>query len=165
MNTIVQQSISKEPDEICEKNINSNLQNKPIFTNVHNIVKKRLPKNSNIVIKKCEIDSLSGDESDQYNNDQQNNNETYMVLDIQDVIKSIPSDAVKTPSPKLQQTHTEWRWRFLVLKDRKLVEISKMAPGSNRIYMNNKGIWTPYSLKKGWDDFVVDAKYCYVKSI
>lgn len=114
--------------------------------------------------KKYDIDSLSGSDDDQDDDQDDNeNDESYMVLSLQDIIKSIPTTATKTPSHDLQQTHTEWRWRFFDLRGRKLIEISKMTPGSKRIYMDNRSKWTEYTLKKEWDKFVVDTRYCYVE--
>jgi hypothetical protein len=109
---------------------------------------------------KYDIDSLSDSCEDQ---DDEENNESCMVLSLQDIIKSIPSSATKSPSQHMQQTHTEWRWRFFDLRGRKLIEISMMHPNSKRVYMNNLGNWTEYTLKKEWDEFLVDTKYCYVE--
>lgn len=111
--------------------------------------------------KRYQIDSLS--DSDEEEQEVDDEDGSYMVLSLQDIIKSIPQNANKTPSTELQKTHTEWRWRFFDLRGRKLIEISKMAPGTNRVYMDNRGKWTEYSLKKEWDKFIVDTRYCYVQ--
>ena len=109
---------------------------------------------------KYDIDSLSDSCED---HDDEENNESCMVLSIQDIMKSIPPSATKSPSQHMQQTHTEWRWRFFDLRGRKLIEISMMHPKSKRVYMNNTGSWTEYTLGKEWDEFLVDTRYCYVE--
>jgi hypothetical protein len=86
-----------------------------------------------------------------------------MVLSLQDILESIPKNASSEPSPDNSKTHTEWRWRFFNLNGRKLVEISKLSPGEDRIYMDNTGKWSTYSLKKDWDQYITETKYCYVK--
>lgn len=103
--------------------------------------------------KNNEIDSLSDTD----------NEETYehMVLSYGDIIKTIPSTATKQPNPDLQKTHTEWRWRFFNLKGRKLVEITKKSPSSDRIYMDDTGRWVTFDLKGNWEQFLVDSRYYY----
>jgi hypothetical protein len=111
--------------------------------------------------KKNEIDSLSDSDDcgiiDGYENQ--------MILSLQDIINSIPSNSVKGPNSNLQKTHTEWRWRFFDIKGRKLIEISKLPPSSpdtQRIYMDNTGNWVKYTLKGNWNQFLIDTRYCYI---
>ena len=100
-----------------------------------NIDKNATLKNANFT-KKPLIDSLTDSDNDNEPNNTDNIDNTddnaYMVLALQDVIKSIPDSASNTSSPSLLLTHTEWRWRFFDLGGRKLVEISKLYPRSNR---------------------------------
>lgn len=118
-----------------------------------------------ISAKHYEIDSLSDSDDEQNDDDRyvDGENESYMVLSLQDIITSIPQNAISLPSDELQKTHTEWRWRFFDLLGRKLIEISKMPKNRNRVYMDNKGQWTEYTLKKEWDKYLVDTRYCYVQ--
>lgn len=105
-----------------------------------------------------EINSLSDDKD---NIDQ---NETNISLSLNDIIKSIPLTATKHPNVRLQTNHTEWRWRFFDIKGRKLIEISKKDPNSERVYMDNTGKWILNSeLKDNWDKFLTDTKYSYGK--
>jgi hypothetical protein len=136
-------------------------------SNDDNPIKKSLPTDDNSTTHKQKtqtynIDSLSDsngtDDEEIINEDQ-----SHIVLSLQDILNSIPESATRTPSFELQQTHTEWRWRFFDLRERKLIEISKMEPKLKRIYMDNQGKWTEYTLKKEWDNFMVDIRFCYVQ--
>lgn len=86
-----------------------------------------------------------------------------MILSLEDIKKSIPKNALSNPDPKLLTTHTEWRWRFLNIGDRKLVEISRKNPNGQRTYIDNTGKWINISLDQEWDKYVVGIKYVYVK--
>jgi hypothetical protein len=114
-------------------------------------------KQSDKKINKDHVDSFSE------TNDTTIVEEQHMVLSLQDILESIPKNASSEPSPDNSKTHTEWRWRFFNLNGRKLVEISKLSPGEDRIYMDNTGKWSTYSLKKDWDQYITETKYCYVK--
>lgn len=109
-------------------------------------------------VKKNNIKNLSDDEDTE-----QSNSKTSLVLSLQDILESIPKDAFSTPSEKLLSSHTEWRWRFINLNGRKLVEMSKKSPNEDRQYMDNNGKWCTYNLKKEWDQYVVESKYYYAR--
>lgn len=90
------------------------------------------------------------------------NDEYYQtVLSLDDIKKSIPETASNTPRPDLLKTHTEWRWRFFNIEGRKLVEISKLEPFNERMYVDNTSRWTKYTLDESWDKYVVDSRYYY----
>jgi hypothetical protein len=105
------------------------------------------------------IDSLS-DPENQDTNEQESGQ---MILALNDILATIPGEAESHPDPKLQKTHTEWRWRFFDLKGRKLIEISQKKPNSNRLYVDNTGKWINFELRGNWDQFLVDTKYCYIE--
>ena len=105
--------------------------------------------------KKHNVDSLT---------DSDDNDDSQVILSYQDIIKNIPKEAINQPNLILQKTHTEWRWRFFDLKGRKLVEISKLEPNKDRTYMDNTGKWVKYTLVGGWDQFLIESKYCYIIS-
>lgn len=151
--------IKKEVDIKKKASKNQSNPNNDITDNFapDDTVSTNKQKNKASSTKKYDIDSLSDSDEDY-------DDESCMILSLQDIIKSIPATATKIPSTDLQKTHTEWRWRFFDLKGRKLIEISKMIPKSKRIYMDNKGKWTEYTLKKEWDKFLVDTRYCYVEN-
>jgi len=132
------------------------------------------PKNT-IFAKPSDKKKINKDHDDSFSdtNDTTIVEEQHMVLSLQDILESIPKNASSEPSPcilgggaatpDMDKTHTEWRWRFFNLNGRKLVEISKLSPGEDRIYMDNTGNWSTYSLKKDWDQYITETKYCYVK--
>lgn len=144
-------------DKSIKQIVDQNKQHISIFT------KRDTNNKKNIKIKKNnknEIDSLSDSENVIENDLSQ------MILSLQDIIKSIPQNSVKKPDINLQKTHTEWRWRFFNLKERKLIEISKLSPSfteTERLYMDNTGKWIKYNLKGNWNQFLTETRYCYVK--
>lgn len=85
------------------------------------------------------------------------------ILDLKDIVQSIPQTATKQPDSNLSKTCVEWRWRFYNINNRKMIEISKKEPNKERIYMNNSSKWTEYNLDDSFDKFIVDTHYCYVK--
>lgn len=113
---------------------------------------------------KIGIDSLTDENKEQSNDDEENNKEQQISLSFSDIINSIPKNATKCPNMTLQKDHTEWRWRFFEIKERKMVEISRKDPNKERIYMDNTGKWTNYSLEGNWDKFLIDARYSYGRS-
>lgn len=116
------------------------------------------PKRYKKIKNENEINDLSDDDNDS------TKAESSISLSLDDIIKSIPPNATIHPNEHLRSTHTEWRWRFFEMKERKLVEISKKTPDSDRIYMNNTGKWiSNFELEGNWDKFLTDTRYFYGK--
>ena len=82
------------------------------------------------------------------------------------IMETIPETKTKIKIDNWQKKYTtEWRWRFFDLKGRKLIEISKMEPNKERMYMENTGKWIKYTLvSPAWDRFLIESKYCYISS-
>lgn len=130
----------------------------PIFT------RSDLTKIKNIKIPSCtkintkaQIDSVSDDESHE-------NENCEMVLNINDIMKTIPNNAMTKPNIDMGKIYTEWRWRFFNVKGRKLIEISKKHPHNDRLYVDNTGGWIQYTNTNEWDKFLVNVMYHYVES-
>jgi len=85
-------------------------------------------------------------------------------LSISEIEKSIPSNSLNKPDPNLQNTHTEWRWRFFNINDSKKVEISKKDPLTKRQYKLPNGEWIEYDMDNYYDKYVYKSCYYYSKS-
>ena len=135
----------------------------PIFTktDLTKTINKKPKKNI-----KTQIDSVSDD--DTHNDvciEQRSHDQCEMILDINDIMKTIPNNAINKPDCELGKTNTEWRWRFFNVKGRKLIEISKKNPNHERMYVNNTGSWINYNdISNKWDKFLVRVAYHYAVS-
>ena len=92
-----------------------------------------------------------------------NNNSEHVILSLDDIKRSIPEESFKIPRPDLLKTHTEWRWRFFNIEGRQLIEISKLEPNNERVYVDNTSKWTKCTLDASWEKYIVNERYCYVK--
>ena len=135
----------------------------PIFTR-SDLTKTTIKKTKNVKNIKTQIDSVSDNE--QYSNVNPNPHslsQCEMVLDINDIMRTIPNNAMTKPDRELEKTHTEWRWRFFNVKGRKLIEISKKHLCDDRMYVDNRGSWIRHNNVSEWDKFVVNTMYHYVE--
>lgn len=103
---------------------------------------------------------------DQYNEDQYDIFEKYKNCSYKSVKKSIPKEAVETPMENWDKLgKMEWRWRFLILPNKKkVVEISRMTPVSpNREYVKENGQWVFRIVPACFDDYVTESYYYYTE--
>lgn len=93
-------------------------------------------------------------------NDQGNENTS---LSKEEILKSIPENALKVANNELTKTHIEWRWRIFEIPNRanKLIEMSFKKPNDQRMYINKSGSWVNSEVGKEYDKFVVDEYYSY----
>jgi hypothetical protein len=154
----------------------------PIFTKISHVKpnNQRHKDHQGVNKSKTQIQSVSDDET--YNNEDEAN-QYQMILDINDIMKTIPGNARQVPDHGLTRTHTEWRWRFFNVKGRKLIEISQKQPHDHRMYVDNTGTWIRYPETNGqeqeqeqeqeqgqaqahdmnlWDKYVTKVAYHYV---
>ena len=118
-----------------------------------------------IFIKKSEMSNITNKYSnaESYNNSNSDDIQGVMKTEI---IKSIPSDAIKKENVELQKTKIEWRWRLFKFPntengDKEAIEISYIKPNSERLYINKKSKWVNMEIGKEFDNFVVDQFYHY----
>ena len=80
-----------------------------------------------------------------------------------EILKSIPTGAIKTEQKELKETHTEWRWRIFKFPNKKneVVEISFKKPDEKRMYINRTGEWVHREINQEFDKFVIDEYYVY----
>lgn len=84
----------------------------------------------------------------------------YMV-DKANIIKNIPKNHVKEIDYIKRKTFSEWRWRFLLIRGKELVEISCLKKNGERKYFDKYGNWTDYELGDAYDKFVTNVYYYY----
>jgi hypothetical protein len=85
----------------------------------------------------------------------------HIVLTYTTVLDTIPKNHYKKSQPNLNsQNLTEWRWRILLLHDKKSVEISYMYDNV-RMYLNNYGKWVQKTVPLEFDNYVVEEYYYY----
>lgn len=89
--------------------------------------------------------------------------EEIITLDKNEIMKSIPDDALTEPNEILGQTCTEWRWRIFVIpgKENEVIEISFRKPRGERMFMNNRGKWVSAKVGNEFDKFVMKKYYAY----
>jgi hypothetical protein len=81
----------------------------------------------------------------------------------EDIYKLIPKGASDKENIELAKTNEEWRWRFFNINGRKMVEMSRKKPNSNRIYINQNGELYDYKMSNEWDKYVTKIIYYYAK--
>jgi hypothetical protein len=76
---------------------------------------------------------------------------------------AIPQPNFKEPQlDKL--SYTEWRWRFLNINNKQLVEISFKEPDKPRKYIDKYGRWAALELEN-YDQYVVEQYYAYTQNV
>lgn len=103
-----------------------------------------------------------------HNNNASNNiTDSQLSFSINNVIDSIPKDAISNPNFELlNQGFVEWKWKFLLINKKNIVEISQFDPKINkRMYLNKSGNWmecTASSLLNGYyDKYIIKEFYYY----
>ena len=91
-------------------------------------------------------------------------NLTYTILNERLLKNSIPESATKKRLENIPDRTTEWRWRFFLFGQRKLVEISYLMKNNIRIYVDYNGNEIEYNLDSEWDKYVIATYYAYVKN-
>ena len=91
------------------------------------------------------------------------NNDDLSVLSKEEILESIPKDALKKQNCDLAKTNTEWRWRIFKIpnKENTLIEISFKNPNDKRMYIDKNGKWKNSEVGKEFDVFVIDEYYVY----
>lgn len=79
------------------------------------------------------------------------------------IIESLPETHRIEPMDNWrEQGLTEWRWRFLDIEGRKVVEISGLRPNENqRLYFNKHCQWIKRDVDPVFDKYVKEVYYCY----
>ena len=79
------------------------------------------------------------------------------------IIETIPDNKIETQLTNWKKKYkTEWRWRFLFLKNKDVIEISYLKNNSNkRIYFNRYGQWVERTIDPIFDLFVKKKYYFY----
>ena len=87
-------------------------------------------------------------------------------LSIDDIKNTIPSNAINQPRPNLTKTHTEWRWRFFNINERKLIEMSCKHPEQVRTFMDKDGNWSTTDENEliPFEKYIHQNLYYYVKN-
>jgi hypothetical protein len=84
-------------------------------------------------------------------------------LCLEDVYSIIPEDSVSSPDLEMRKIKTEWRWRFMKLGNKEIVEMSSKNPSdTQRTYMNKFGDWVMgKDVDKIYDTYVTKEAYYY----
>lgn len=78
------------------------------------------------------------------------------------VHSSIPENSLSSPDLEMGKIKTEWRWRFLKLHNKEIVEISyKKSLDTKRTFMNKFGDWVQRDVDKMYDTYVIKELYDY----
>ena len=82
------------------------------------------------------------------------------------IIESIPETSIKEPISDWKKKYKkEWRWRFIELNKRLIVEISHIENDSNeRMYFNRYGEWLHREIDPVYDKYVKEEYYYYTKN-
>ena len=85
------------------------------------------------------------------------------ILSKDEILASIPKNALKEKNTEHTLTHDETRWRIFQLPnhENEIIEISKKKPNEERLYMNQNGSWILYDGDDKFDVYVVDEFYYY----
>lgn len=83
-------------------------------------------------------------------------------LDYEDIMSTIPSDY--SEEPEKYTGLIEWRWRFLKIKGKVKVEISRLDPKiDKREYLNMDGKWVFREIDQRYDRYVIRKYHTYVR--
>jgi hypothetical protein len=85
------------------------------------------------------------------------------ILPRDEIIKSIPKNAVEHENLELAKTLVETRWRFFQFpeNENETIEISYKTPTQERLYMNQNSEWVTYNLSSDFDRFIIKTYYFY----
>lgn len=74
----------------------------------------------------------------------------------------IPTNATTTQDIEQSKISTEWRWRFLTINNKNIIEISQKDPITNiRLYLNKYGEWKEKDISEIYDKYVTKILYSY----
>jgi hypothetical protein len=87
------------------------------------------------------------------------------ILSKQEILSSIPQDALFCENTNLQSTKTEYRWRILNIKniENEIIEISIKSQNSHRLFLNQNGEWVENNNCNyyDYDKYVTKSYYYY----
>ncbi len=79
------------------------------------------------------------------------------------ILETIPKKSQKQPTPDWKKDYSyEWRWRFLEMKGKYILELSRQDRDDNRMYFNKYGEWVKKKVNSLYDNYVVEEYYYYV---
>jgi hypothetical protein len=84
-------------------------------------------------------------------------------INLDELKENIPKEAINKPDIIQQKTKVEWRWRFLNIYNKNIVEISYIEPNSERIYLDKYGQWKAMNINEYYDKFVISKYYYYAE--
>ena len=95
-------------------------------------------------------------------------------LNYKDILESIPEDKYENEQEELKKDHLCWRWRFLKISDKQIVEISITTPEtiddnghvipSAIKYIDKYGKWVNHDIDKSFDKYVVKQYFYYTSN-
>lgn len=86
------------------------------------------------------------------------------IVNFEELLGMIPKPNYEQPIPEFQGTwKTEWRWRFLAMQGRDVLEISYQTGNNPRIYFTNSGEWRERKIDPVFDKYVIRKMYHYTK--
>lgn len=74
----------------------------------------------------------------------------------------IPINATTEQNLEQAKISTEWRWRFLTINNKDIIEISQKNCDTNvRLYLNKYGEWKESNIDDFYDKYVTKILYSY----
>lgn len=79
------------------------------------------------------------------------------------VLETIPSSSIENKLNGWEKDkNTEWRWRFLQIGDKEIVEISyKNKNDDSRTYFSHSGEWVKRDIPNEYDKYVIKQFFYY----
>lgn len=93
----------------------------------------------------------------------ENNNTDKKILSKDEILSSIPENALDHEDENLLLIKTETRWRIFQIPDfeNEVIEISYKIPDKERLYMSQNGKWINYTTSNNFDQYVIKSHYLY----
>lgn len=113
-------------------------------------------------------DEKNKEEQDKEEQEKQEYKQKYerKILSKQEILSSIPQNALDCENINLKSTKTEYRWRILNIEniENEIIEISMKLKDAERLFLNQSGNWIEYNNNNNnnnYDKYVVKSYYYY----
>ena len=85
------------------------------------------------------------------------------ILSKDEIMSSIPNNAIENEDINLSLSKTEYRWRIFKIPDieNDIIEISHKIPNQKRNYINQNGEWSEYNDDGKFDHYIIKTLYYY----
>jgi hypothetical protein len=93
-----------------------------------------------------------------------NNINDRKILSKNEIMSSIPNDALSEENLNLASSKTEIRWRIFKFPniDNNIIEISQKTPNGTRLFMSQNSEWVEHNDDNIYNQYIIEKYYHYI---